>query len=193
MQLDNRFVTDIYAIILEVAVPLLILLAIISIVGLCIIRFVSRGSMRESLPFIIAFSFLGGVPGVIAGMSQEPIVGGMLTSLLGIVSALLAYMFTKESLEAWRPAIPFALIFMMVAALGGLTIGGIRKAKFDNFDREYTLYKSELENLYWPVMREVRLERLRQLSGAPQVRREDSRGGAPDQRTPASSTAGQHH
>jgi len=165
MNLDQRFIPDIYSGILELAVPLFILVIAISLIGLILLKLIVGGAVSKYIPFLFAFSLLGGVPGVIAGSSQEPIVGAMLTGLLGVVASLLTYLFSKDSLDEWRPVIPFSIIFMVICALGGLTIGGVRKAKFDNFDREYAVYKSELENLYFPVEKEKRLMKLRRIYG----------------------------
>jgi hypothetical protein len=78
-------------------------------------------------PFLLSFATLGGVSGLIAGASQTSIVEALLTGLLGLVSALLSYLFGKESLAIWRPAIPFALILLVSCTLGGLVVGGAYK------------------------------------------------------------------
>lgn len=160
--MQKPFVESIYAVIAEIALPVLGVVFVMALATALVMKAIIPGRIRQFVPFVVALAFLGGVPGVIAGASQEPIVGAMLTGLLGIVSALLAYLFSKESLQEWRPVVPFALVAMLVCALGGLTIGGIRKAKFDQFDREWALYKSELENLSFPVEKEERLMYLRQ-------------------------------
>jgi hypothetical protein len=169
LNFNRRFIADIYSGVVELALPLLLLILIVGTIGFLIARLGEKTKVRRDLPFLLAFAFLGGVPGVIAGASQEPIIGAMLTGLLGVISALLSYMFSKEALSEWRPIIPYAIIFMVISALGGLTIGSVRKAKFDNFDREYAVYKSELENLYFPVEKEIRLMRARQALGIAQI------------------------
>jgi uncharacterized membrane protein len=162
---DPRFLSDIYSLAVELALPLLGIVIILFSAGLIILRLLTREKVGSFGPFLFAFAILGGVAGAIAGASQEPIVGAMLTGLLGIVSALLAYLFSKESARDYHPVIPFAVILMVTSALGGLSIGGIRKTKFDNFDREFAIYKSELENLYYPVEKEIRLMRARATYG----------------------------
>lgn len=161
--MNPRFLSDIYSFAIELALPLLGIVIILFAASLVILRLLTRQKVWRFAPFLFAFGILGGVPGAIAGASQEPIVGAMLTGLLGIVSALLAYLFSKESASDYHPVIPFAVILMVTSALGGLSIGGIRKAKFDNFDREFAIYKSELENLYYPVEKEIRLMKARNL------------------------------
>ncbi|HET9638301.1 MAG TPA: hypothetical protein VFP12_03765 [Allosphingosinicella sp.] len=165
--MQRPFVESIYATVTEVAIPLVIVIAAVSLLTWLAMRFTIRGQVSKFLPFVIALACLGAVPGEVAGASFEPIVGAMLTGLLGIVSALLAYLFSKDSLQEWRPVIPFALIAMLICALGGLTIGGIRKAQFDQFDREWAIYRSELENLSFPVEKEERLIHIRRKYGEP--------------------------
>lgn len=172
MQPPNpRLLSDMYALAIELALPLFIAVTVVSAAAAISLKLSTKAAVAAFVPFLFAFAFVGGVPGMIAGSSQEPIVGGVLTGLLGIISALLAYLFGKESLQEWRPIIPFAMMSMIVSAMIGLTVGSIYKAKMTDYEREYTEYKSELENLYFPVERERRLMALRQESA--------SGGGAP--------------
>jgi hypothetical protein len=80
--------------------------------------------------FLLAFGFLGGVTGLIAGVSRESIVGGLLTGLLGVISALLSYLFSKEALKEWRHYIPYAIMLLVISALAGLSMRLLQNAKY---------------------------------------------------------------
>lgn len=127
----------------------------------------SQTELPGRYPLLFAFGFLGGVPGLIAGMSREPIVGALLTGLLGLMSALLSYLFGKDTLKEWRPWIPLMLIALLVNALGGLTVGGVYKKRWEDFDRKYKEYALEREKVYLEVMKEERLLQLRAMYAAP--------------------------
>lgn len=77
-----------------------------------------------STGLIGAFSCLGMVIGILTGTSMTPVVGSLLPALLTLLGAMLAYMFGKESLAVWRPAVPYCLIVLMLSALYGIFMGG---------------------------------------------------------------------
>jgi predicted nucleic acid-binding protein len=113
--------------------------------------------------FILAFGLLGGIAGLITGVAKDAsIVNGLLTGLLGVVTALLSYLFGKESLAAWRPAIPLAMIVLVVNALMGLSIGGTYKSDREEFEREYARWLLRYERV------DLTLERAR---GMAEIRR----------------------
>lgn len=109
----------------------------------------------------MAFGSLGGVTGLIAGVSRESIVQGLLTGLLGIVSALLSYLFGKETLKEWRIYIPYTIILLVVSCLAGLSVGGSYRNERDKFNRDYSLYLLEYEKVYLEVIKEQQLIELR--------------------------------
>jgi hypothetical protein len=80
-------------------------------------------------PMLVAFVTLGVVTGQIAGYSREPVIGAFLPGLLTLIGGLLTYIFAKDSLEAWRPLLPFCLIGLTVGGLLGLTVGSTMRAK----------------------------------------------------------------
>jgi hypothetical protein len=124
-------------------------------------RFTVSPPVKGYAIFLLAFGFLGGVTGLIAGVSRESIVGGLLTGLLGIISALLSYLFSKEALKEWRHYISYAIMLLVISALAGLSIGGIYKAKWEAFDRDYKKWALEYEKVYLEVLKEERLMKLR--------------------------------
>lgn len=130
-------------------------------VSVLTIRFTVASRVKGYAVFLMAFGLLGGVTGLIAGVSRESIVQGLLTGLLGIVTALLSYLFGKESLKEWRNHIPYAIILLIVCCLAGLSIGGSYRNERDKSDREYNEYLLEYEKVYLEVLKEERLIKLR--------------------------------
>jgi hypothetical protein len=95
----------------------------------------------------IAFSSLGVIVGVEAGRSREAVLGAVLPALLTIVSALLAYLLTKEGLAAWKPVIPYCITVLVVGSLIGLAIGGTTRKTFDLYEKQYATWLSRYEKV----------------------------------------------
>lgn len=124
---------------------------------------------REGLtPFLLAFGFLGGVSGLMAGASRESLVGALLTGLLGLLSGLLSYLFGKDTLKEWRPFIPYSIIVLVLSALAGVSIGGTYKAKWESFDRDYKKWLLQYEHVYLEVLKEQQLLAVRQAASVAQ-------------------------
>jgi hypothetical protein len=131
---------------------LLTTLLIIALLSLLASR-ITNLDTAESAPFLASFSLLGGVSGLIAGVAQEAMVGTMLTGLLGLITAMLAYMFTVDSLVRWRPIIPLGLMGLVLAALVGLAFGGTaKKARAEN-DRGQARWTAKNEKVFLPAQR----------------------------------------
>lgn len=114
---------------------------------------ITRRMWREDAPFLFGFAFLGSISGLVAGVSREPIVGALLTGLLGLMSGLLSYMFTLDRLEKWRPIIPYTIVVLMLATLYGLSVGGLTKKRWDGYQQTYAVWLIEHERVHVPVMR----------------------------------------
>lgn len=110
-----------------------------------------------SFGFVFAFALIGGVTGVIAGASLEPIVGASLTAILGIVSSLLAYLFSRTSLRVWRPVLPLAIIAMFGTTLVGIVFGGSQRTQLLAQNREAEWEQFQRREVFAPVQREQRL------------------------------------
>ena len=106
----------------------------------------------ETLLFISPFGWLGGICGLIAGTSTEPLIGALLTGMLTIVTTMLSYLLGKDALADWRPLIQFAIILLCVSAVVGLTFGRIHKARGDSFDRDYASWRFEYDNAIVPAI-----------------------------------------
>lgn len=107
------------------------------------------------LSFILAFALIGCVAGSIAGASLETIVGAALAAILGLVSSLLTYLFGKETLRAWRPIIPLALIALLTSTLAGLVIGGSRRTQLLAAHQGDDDAKAFAQNVDQPAQREL--------------------------------------
>lgn len=121
-------------VLVNVVLPALAVVTAITF-GARLLHLLSRGKKLEagSTGLIAAFACLGIVVGILTGSSRTPVVGSLLPALLTLLGASLAYLFGKESLAVWRPAIPYCLIALMLAALYGIFMGGtIRDAWEEN-------------------------------------------------------------
>lgn len=111
----------------------------------------ARTGFLLSFVFILAFALVGVVSGAVAGWTLEGIVGAVLAAVLGMVSSLLAYLFGKETLRAWRPVIPLAIAALLISTLVGLVLGGSRRSQVMNQADSIAREKAEFERVYLPV------------------------------------------
>lgn len=146
---------------IELFIPVIVVIALLGGTFVVIARVTLSPPTKGYAVFLLCFGFLGGVAGLIAGVSRESIVGGLLTGLLGVISALLSYLFSKESLKQWHHYIPYAIMLLVISALAGLSIGGTYKTKWDSYDREYKKWLLEYEKVYLEVLKEERLMKLK--------------------------------
>lgn len=149
---------------LQLAVPPLTILAVIGLVAGVTFKLAKITVPKGSGALVAAFCLVGTVPGIVAGYSQQAVAGTFLTATVGIVSALLSFAFAKDSLEAWRPVIPLAMIVVLVGAIAGFASGGVTKHKWLMFDQSRERAKFEHENLWVPVEKERRLNNLKILA-----------------------------
>ena len=152
---------SVLATLVELFIPLVVVITLLGGAFVAVARVTLSPPTKGYAVFLLCFGFLGGVTGLIAGVSRESIVGGLLTGLLGIISALLSYIFSKESLKQWHHYIPYAIMLLVVSALAGLSVGGTYKAKWDSFDRDYKKWLLEYEKVYLEVLKEEQLLKLR--------------------------------
>ena len=155
---------DIFVSMASLFAPALLAILVLCAAMLAIVKFSAGTTGIAQKPFLVSFGFLGGISGLIAGVSKQSIVEALLTGILGIISALLMYLLSKESLKEWRPIIPFALILLLVSALAGLCIGGSYRTKRIQADNIYARRLMLYEKVDLPVCKE---ERLMVLSGKP--------------------------
>lgn len=117
-------------------------------------RFLGSRSYGKTLAVVIPFAWLGTVCGLIAGESQEPIVGALLTGMLTIVGALLSYSYSKDGAAGVRDILPFAIVSLCIGALVGIAMGHISKVKLDDYEKEYSIWKTRYEQVEIPLMKE---------------------------------------
>jgi len=144
----------------ELILPIVAVVFITSaVVALCC-KLASKLSFMQVFGFSLAFGFLGGTSGLIAGATSEPIIGAFLTALLGLVSGALSLLFVKGAVAEGapspaelRPFVSPAIVVLSLCALLGLTIGRVYQTKWTNYEREYAQSKSINETVYMPLAR----------------------------------------
>ena len=135
--------------------PLFIWIAVASaVLGAVAVRLRFRLGRGAATAFVASFALVGGVAGEIAGATMESIVGASLSAILAIVSSMFAYLFGKDTMRAWRPVIPLALIAMLSSTVVGIVIGGSRRAQVIAEQRQADQDKASFDNIYAPVERE---------------------------------------
>lgn len=149
------FMASVLVALKELFLPLTIVVCFLGGLIVAIASFATRKERTSGFAaFLMSFGFLGGVTGLMAGASRESLLGGLLTGLLGIMSALLSYLFSKETLKEWRPYIPYAITLLVLSSLAGTSIGGIYKARWEEFDRQYKRWFLEYEKVYLEALKQ---------------------------------------
>lgn len=124
--------------------PMLIGIALIAVVCLFFLKKTNRLSSPEYKPLIVAFCFLGVILGVIAGGSTTPIGEALVTGVLGVITALLTYLLSKDTVQIWRVFIPYVMIALLFSSFVGLIVG----ANYKVINRSI-LAKNKMDEQLW--------------------------------------------
>ena len=151
-----------YQVVLEqLIVPILLaVVGIVAIVSVLYWRWVGL-PFRELLGFSVPFGFLGGISGLIAGATSEPIVGAFLTGLLGLVSGALSLLYARQAASGTAPLASSAIadlvgpsiVVLCLTALAGLAIGRVYQTQWVKYERAYTETKELNERVNMPLAR----------------------------------------
>jgi hypothetical protein len=135
---------------------LLLPVAIVTIVLSVAAAFLAARATRQSngvmLLYLSPFAWLGGVTGVIAGSSQQAIVGAFVTGMLTVVAGLFSFIFAKDALSEWRPVLAIAVVLLCINAVIGLSLGGIHKKDWDSYERERAIWGTTFEKIHVPAL-----------------------------------------
>jgi uncharacterized membrane protein (UPF0136 family) len=136
----------------ELLLPTVIAVAAVSVAGALIASATSKRPFGECLLSVSPFVWLGGVMGLIAGASQESIVGGFVSGILAAVTGLFSYMFAKEADDSSRAILSLAAILLCFSAILGLSLGRIHRSSWDEFKRKDAQWALEHERVDIPAM-----------------------------------------
>ena len=132
--------------------PLLLAAILLSLGTALVARLATGQSLGNMLLYLSPFSWLGGVTGLIAGASQEAIVGAFVTGMLTVVTGLFSFMFAKDALAEWRPVLSLAVVLLCISAVIGLSFGRIYKKDWDAYERDRALWAMRFEHADVPVL-----------------------------------------
>lgn len=145
----------------QLAAPIIVaVVALVAIVA-ALYSVLARMSFREVVGFSVPFGFLGGISGLIAGATSEPIVGAFLTGLLGIVSGALSLIIAKQATDGAAAApsadlavlVGPAIVVLCLTALAGLAIGRVYQTSWVTYERQYQETKDLNEKVQMPLAR----------------------------------------
>jgi hypothetical protein len=159
--MDPESVHRIYRDLLQLGAPVLIFAAASTLLAFVLLRAVGTQVSREYVLFPLAFAILGGTCGAIAGSSFEPLVGAVVTGILGLVSAMVSYGFTRTGDRVLRASIPVIVILLLINALAGLSVGRTWKIKWDSYATNLDRYRAKRDGIWIPVTREYQMVVLR--------------------------------
>lgn len=151
LELFNEFYANFWFGVTTLVVPTLIMAVLLALVFAGLAKLArARIGLLMSFNFILAFALVGSVSGVVAGWTLEAIVGAVLAAVMGLVSSMLAYLFSRDTLRAWRPVIPLAIGALLVSTLIGLVLGGSWRSQVLNMKEAAERAKIHFEKIYVP-------------------------------------------
>ena len=138
--------------VLELLLPSLLVTIALSILAAALVALAAKRRFGEMLLYLSPFAWLGGVTGVIAGASQEAIVGAFVTGVLTLVTGLFSFVFAKDALSEWRPVLSVAVVLLCISAVVGLSLGRIHRSGWDTYQREHAIWKTRFDKVHVPAM-----------------------------------------
>ena len=136
----------------QLLLPIAIVTILLSVVAAFVAAAVTRQGEGMMLLYLSPFAWLGGVTGMIAGASQQAIVGAFVTGMLTVVTGLFSFIFAKDALAEWRPVLAMAVVLLSVSAVIGLSLGGISKKSWEAYERDRQTWNTQFEKVQVPAL-----------------------------------------
>jgi hypothetical protein len=114
--------------------------------------------VRGQIVYLLAFGALGGLLGYSAGASQQSIIGTVLPTLLTLITFLMGYIFSKDSLPHLKDLIPFCLLVLILNSFLCLFIGGRVKRVNAEYERRYNEWLMHYERVDLEVEKAQKLK-----------------------------------
>lgn len=147
---------------LNILVPILVLVSTAAIAVILVARVTIKPKTSGWQALVYAFSFLGGLIGIYVGASKTPVIGTILPAILTFVTALLAYLFSRENLSEMRPVIPFCLIALMLTTAYASFVGTSMKREWIVYEKEYKEWLLHYEKVALEVAKAKYLKDLKE-------------------------------
>ena len=146
--------------------PLFLTMGFLCLVAAAIVSVSSPIGFPAAMAQVSAYACLGAVTGFIAGNSQEPLVGALLTGTLTLVSALLSYRFGGAADDPRAATVPPIIILLCIGALIGLAVGRSERRPWDEHQEAQDLWKTRLDQVDLPALKlKTQFQQCRALSG----------------------------
>jgi hypothetical protein len=136
----------------ELLVPIFAVAIVLAILGASATARATKSSFGTMLLYLSPFAFLGSVAGLIAGASQEAIVGALLTGMLTIIAGLFSFIFAKDSLADLRPILSVAVVLLCASSVIGLSFGRVYRKDWDAYQREHAVWTTRFERVHVPAL-----------------------------------------
>jgi hypothetical protein len=149
------------AVLTQLVAPIVVAIIVLVLIVAALYSAWAKLPVPEVVGFSVPFGFLGGISGLIAGATSEPIVGAFLTGLLGLVSGALSLIIAKQatgSVTATHSSdiavlVGPAIVVLCLTALAGLAIGRVYQMHWVTYERSYQETKDLNEKVNMPLAR----------------------------------------
>lgn len=120
-------------------------------------RLSGRSPSSAQVGIVAASGVLGGALGAIAGSSTEPLIGGLVTGVIGLATTLLTVALGKGTDASLKAVLPIAIISLLLNSIAGLSVGRNWRLRWDNYGQAVEASRAKRDQVLIPVLREFRL------------------------------------
>jgi hypothetical protein len=138
-----------------VLLPMASAIVTVSIVA-AVLKFFKIALDANRIAFAGSLGLTAACCGVIAGSSEEPLVGTLATAMIGIVSAVVSYALSKQPGEAGGHAASAIVALIVVNFAAGLVIGKPTRESADRFRAESKFVEAANKDIEAPVIKDYR-------------------------------------
>lgn len=140
----------------DLGLPVLALVTLLALLVWIGFRLAGRRLDGQRIALVVSFGMLGGIVGAIGGSSQQPLVGVIVSGLIGVLTSYGSIAYGKEANGAIGAMLPSMICVLLLTTLFGLATGQEWRKKWDNYNMSVDDYRTDYDKVYAPVTAHIR-------------------------------------
>lgn len=137
-------------------VPVMLSVCLTAATVYVLFRFLRRPLTAHDLLIAVSVGVLGGISGAIAGSSQDALVGGLISGVLGIATAIMSIGYGKDANPKLSALFPILIFMLLMNVLSGIAAGKSSRKKWDDYQIALADYRADYDKIYVPMTLEIR-------------------------------------
>lgn len=142
--------------VVELTAPVLASVSFTAAIVYALFRTLQWTISGPDLLIAVSFGLLGGIAGAIAGSSQDSLVGGLISAVLGMATAIMSYGYGKDANPKFSALFPVLTFMLLINVLSGLATGQSWRKKWDAYEIDLAEYRTDYDKIYAPMTLEIR-------------------------------------